>query len=958
MKKLLFTALLIGITGILLKTTAQNTTVLPGTEFESGSIYYTVIDESTCQTKDGYFVEYQEGVPSKIISGNTSSGSVTIPEQVTYENNTYTVVKIGKFGFSGVTAISLPSTLKTIGDYAFINNDGITHIDIPASVDSIGNYVFYDCSSLESVNLPSTLANIGNYTFAYCVKLREIQLPSSLISIGNNTFYKTSLLSVEIPEGVTSIGAMAFEDCKSLANVNFPNTLISIGERAFAYCSALTAITIPQNVTQIGSMAFRYCTSLNYIECQASVPPAISLDTFGSNSLGGILQVYKTVYNAYKKSATWGIFSNITMIPVPATDISLDKTTLSINDGISATLTATLTPADATNTIEWSSSNSNMVEVTQTGKVIGHMLGTATVTASCGDYSATCEVTVIPNSSQSVTISPVEQTVYAGDEVTLTATVKPSTITSPVLWSTSNDQIAVIEYQTDRTGLLTAYAPGAVVITATCDGKTGRYSLTILPVEAESITVSPSTLTLKVGETNSLNAVVTPDNTTYADVIWASNNESVAIVSSDGTVTALGVGTATITALCGDVSDICTVTVEAIEADKIELSPTETSMTVGQSMQLLATVYPDNTTDKTVVWSSSSADIATVAQDGTVTAVSAGSAYITASCGNISATCQVSVSVPKPDDILINFAAVTVFIGQTQLLSVINPSSEATYLWSVDDPQIATVNDGLVTGTGAGTTTVTVTDGNSTATCEVTVVPVPVESITLDQIMITVNVESTVQLTATIAPADATDQTIIWSSDSEGIATVNSQGVITGIAPGTATVTATCGNVVATCTVTVLSPAKSITLNESQLTMSVGDMADLIATVNPENTTDVLEWTSEDQNVASVDQFGIVEAHSEGTTTITVTCGSVKAICEVTVQQQQKEDPDEPGTDEPGTDNPGTDSIHEIKADSTGKYHVYSLNGMHVLTTTDLNSLGRLSQGIYIVNGKKVYIRN
>ncbi len=154
----------------------------------------------------------------------------------------------------------IPSSVTSIGNYAFENCSSLTSITIPSSETSIGNYAFYSCSSLTSITIPSSVTSIGDWAFSYCSSLTSITIPSSVTSIGSGVFSGcSSLTSIDIPTSVTSIGSSAFYGCSSLTSITIPSSVTSIGEEAFYYCSSLTSITIPSSVTSIGDYAFYGC---------------------------------------------------------------------------------------------------------------------------------------------------------------------------------------------------------------------------------------------------------------------------------------------------------------------------------------------------------------------------------------------------------------------------------------------------------------------------------------------------------------------------------------------------------------------------------------------------------------------------------------------------------------------------------------------------------------------------
>jgi len=250
----------------------------------------------------------------------------------------------------------------------------------------------------------------------------------------------------------------------------------------------------------------------------------------------------------------------------------------------------------------------------------------------------------------------------------------------------------------------------------------------------------------------------------------------------------------------------------AVAVTGVALNKTTLALTVGASEALTATVAPSSATNKAVTWSTSNAAIATV-NNGTVTGVAAGTATITATTqdGNRTATCAVTVTPVAVTGVSLNKTATTIAVGGTEtLVATVAPSNAGNkgVTWTTSNAAIATVNNGTVTGVAAGTATITATtqDGNKTATCAVTVTPanVPVTGVTLDKASLALNVGASETLTATVEPSNATNKAINWSTSNASVATV-SNGTVTAIAAGTATITVTTqdGNKTATCVVTV-----------------------------------------------------------------------------------------------------------------------------------------------------------
>ena len=200
---------------------------------------------------------------------NEYIGNVVIPSKVTYEDEEYSVTKIGDWVFYGcnsLTSITIPESVTEIGEMTFILCSSLTSITLHEGLTEIGESAFYGCSSLTSITIPESVTEIGSNAFLDCSSLTSITIPKGVTEIGEDAFYGcSSLTSITIPEGVTEIGDYAFSFCSSLTSITIPESVTSIGEDAFQGCSSLTSVTIPKNVTSIGEDAFSGCSSLTSI---------------------------------------------------------------------------------------------------------------------------------------------------------------------------------------------------------------------------------------------------------------------------------------------------------------------------------------------------------------------------------------------------------------------------------------------------------------------------------------------------------------------------------------------------------------------------------------------------------------------------------------------------------------------------------------------------------------------
>lgn len=235
----------------------------------------------------------------------------------------------------------------------------------------------------------------------------------------------------------------------------------------------------------------------------------------------------------------------------------------------------------------------------------------------------------------------------------------------------------------------------------------------------------------------------------------------------------------------------------------------ELSLSVGQSVQMEYTMEmePAEATRPQLVWESSDPSVLSVDQKGLVTALKTGKATLTLSGGEASASCAVTVTVPA-ESLAFEQESYQVSMGKTLVLplTALPEGANESYSWESSDTAIATVGaDGTVTGVAPGTVTITVTGANATASCTVTVT-IPPERIVLSQEELSLNVGSTQPLAAVVMPENATDKQVTWESSDTAIVTVGADGTVTAVAPGSAAVTVRCGEVTASCTVTVTAP--------------------------------------------------------------------------------------------------------------------------------------------------------
>ena len=335
---------------------------------------------------------------------------------------------------------------------------------------------------------------------------------------------------------------------------------------------------------------------------------------------------------------------------VKVTGISVNPTSLSLVEGETGSLTATVSPSDADDkTVIWDSSDKSVASV-ENGKVTALKAGSANITVKSvdGGFTASCSVSVSAKTVDvaSISLSKEELTLKEGDSETITATVKPDDATDKtVTWTSSDPSVATVDG-----GKIEAVKEGTATVTAKAGDKTATCKVTVdkKVIAVESVELDKTEVELTEGDSVTLTATVKPDDATDKTVTWTSSDPSVATVDG-GKIEAVKEGSATITAKSGEKSATCQVTVKKVIAvESVELDKTEVELTEGDSVTLTATVKPDDATDKTVTWTSSDPAVATV-DGGKIEAVKEGTATITAKSGEKSAACTVIVKAKVPE---------------------------------------------------------------------------------------------------------------------------------------------------------------------------------------------------------------------------------------------------------------------------------------------------------------------
>ena len=524
----------------------------------------------------------------------------------------------------------------------------------------------------------------------------------------------------------------------------------------------------------------------------------------------------------------------------------------------------------------------------------------------------------------SLTITPDAASGAAGTLTQLTASGtfsdgSKSDISSQVSWASSSTAVANVNSQ----GMLSAFAPGNVTVSASLSGKSASTTFTVTAPVLVGIEITPPLPNLANGRTLQLVATgVFSNNTTQnltTQVTWSSSTAAVASVgSSNGIASASSVGTTTITATSGAVSGNLLLTVTAAQLQAIQVTPATPSIAKGLSQQFTATgIFSDNSTQNLttqVVWKSSSTSIASVsASSGIATGSGLGSTAISATIGTISGNTIITVTPAVMTSIQVTPAAPSYAKGLSAQLTATaifsdNSTQDLTTqaVWASSNTAAATVSNsagtqGALQTVGVGTASLSATFNAISGSTVVTVTPAQLVSIQVTPPSQSIAKGLTQQFTATGIYTDNTTQnltsTVLWSSSNTAVSTISnaagSQGAAFAATVGSTTITATTGTISGN-TLFVVTPAVVVSIQVTPAAPSVakGLPQQFIATGtytdnSVQDVTAMSTWASSSGSVATISNAsgsqGLASTNAIGTTTISSAIGAISGSTVLTV---------------------------------------------------------------------------
>ena len=588
---------------------------------DTNNTKYSSIDGVLFDKKKGVIVAYPNAkgssyvIPNSVwniregaFKGCTGLTNIVIPDSVEYMGGKQGGLYFaGAFeGCNGLKSVTIPGSVTEIGSYTFSNCTSLTSVTISNGVTEIGYSAFEGCTSLKSVTIPSSVTMIGGYypfnrTFNGCTSLKSITVDKNnknYTSVDGVLFNKnkTEILSYPnakgssyvIPSSVTKIGGYAFHGCTGLTSITIPKGVKEIRDGTFDGCTGLKSVTIPSTVTEIGRYAFGYNKSYN---------------EYAGNKISGsydkikgfTITIYGTKGTAAERYANDNGFKFVEGIapaePAVPTGVKLNQISLTLGKGESYGLISTVLPANAKNkTCTWSTSNSSVATVSNTGKVTAKATGTAVITVkTVNGKTATCKVTVKP-APTSVKINPTALTLGKGESYTISeSTSKGSYANGANLkWTSTNTRVATVQKGKGNKAVIKAVGTGTANIKITLfNGKTATCKVTVKPAPT-SVKINPTALTLGKGESYTVSESTSKGSyANGANLKWTSTNTRVATVQkgkgNKAVIKAVGTGTANIKiALFNGKTATCKVTVKPAPTS-VKINPTALTLGKGES---------------------------------------------------------------------------------------------------------------------------------------------------------------------------------------------------------------------------------------------------------------------------------------------------------------------------------------------------------------------------------------
>ena len=612
----------------------------------------------------GYNIEFawSDSIPENAFNADTYLYSIVIPEGISL------IDKKAFYYCIELQEVSFPDSLITIESSTFYGCKKLEEIELKDNVEFIGGLAFYNCESLSSISLSSQLSEINNYTFEGCSKLSSIVLPDNINRIGDHAFSNCSKLStIMLPDGLRKIDNNAFYRCSLLKEVVFCNGIEEIGSEVFYECTALSLATLPDSVKAMGEMSFYGCENLKTIHIPSSLNGIADKAFYGCKSVTTIVfpdSISSIGYSAFCECRSLkkvDIPSNVKTIGSGAFEYCTSLESFIVEEGVTeigsfclygcSKLNKVVIPKNCTPKGDLGIYSYSLRTAGPIGGGYDYEFGFNTVFPS----AAACEninTYTFPEGITEVFIPKVDSK-YSSNNPYYTKIDLPSTLQKITCQRNVNE----INY--NGSSVLWQKVSGSSSITV----KTIHYNSSAVG----NVKLDHSDCEMYISDSLQLKATVLPVNAYDKTVVWSSTDSTIAKVTNEGLVTAVSPGSATITVTTnnGSFSDACTIVVRKKpgSVDGITLDKSSIRLKEGKSIQLVATISPEDAIEKNVIWKSGNNSIATISDDGFVYGKKKGKTQITATSvdGGYVATCDIEViyeyesEEEVPDDWLHNY---------------------------------------------------------------------------------------------------------------------------------------------------------------------------------------------------------------------------------------------------------------------------------------------------------------
>ena len=929
------------------------------------------------------------------------------------------VTSVGDSAFKGCAALASAtlSGLKTIGDAAFSGCTSLSSVTFGTALTAIGASAFEGCTSLASASLKTGVVTIADAAFSGCTALNAIDLPYATLTYvgvssfagcpltGNKFVYsikngevtlerytddatevviadtvggkklstvaasaflgKTTVTKITIGANVKKLGASAFAGLVKLAKVETNDTLAEIGANAFDGCVALTAVTLPDALLTIGARAFAD-TSIVYVEIPANVG-TLSATAFDGSDLEEIeVDAANKTYSAI--GALLFEVSTRTLLRAYGTAAEVEVPTSAGIIGESAfagrtalekvTLPTTVTKI---RTLAFSGCTAlETVVIPDSVTLIGDdaFKNCAKLTVQVFSYSAYaydyCKSRSIPVTVVSTDVPPTKMTLVnlvigIGNTTQIQPVFTPSNATCTMTYASSNTKIVSI----DANGKIKGKKLGKAKIYVMTDN--GLLASCTVRVKAapRKVTLVAKSATLGVGQTFDLEAEL-PDGT-GGTIAYTSSDELIATVDEAGIVTAVGIGSCTVTAKTyNKKSAKCKITVLTAPT---ALTVGDDALTLGIGQKQTVSWTLDNGQNASALtFASDNPTVATVSASGRVKARKQGFATITLTAYN-GLTETVDVIVLKaPTSLSVGSTSVTLYAKQTFEIPVkLTSGSTAGLTYKTSRSSIATISaSGVITAKKYGTVTITVQTHNGLKKKITVRIKNAPTKLKLNTYGGTLGVGDSFRLKPSFNAGAGAVMT--YTSSDAAIASVDEDGDVVGLAPGDATITATTHNGLSrTCTLTICAAPASLAVAVEEVELGKGETYTIVPVIKDTNGEDYAArvfYKTSASGIATVTSKGKVTGKSSGTVTITAyTYNGYQDTVEVTVKGRPT------GitlNKTSGTLPVGANYqlVYKLKGTNAGGTVTFSSSNPFICAVTDTGYLTGVSAGTAVITAK------